>query len=188
MMYIIAAAVAALIIAADQITKYYVVHNFVMGAGSTPFIKGLINFTYVENEGGAWGIMQDHTWMLIGFTIIMMIICLALLIKNGFKSKLLFMSVTLVLSGGIGNLIDRISRGSVVDFIQFDFWRSFPIFNIADIAVCVGAGLLLLYFVLDMVKDYRAKKSLVDINAETSVADLENEAIEENEKIKSDDN
>ena len=82
-----------------------------------------------------------------------------MLIKEGFKNKLLFFSVCLILSGGIGNMIDRIFRnGNVVDFIHLHFMPEFPVFNIADCAVCIGAGLLLLYFIIDMIKDYKIRR------------------------------
>ena len=153
---------AALVIVADQLTKSFIASNFELGAQSVPFIKNIIDITYVENEGGAWGFMQDNTWLLVALTIIIMIVCVAMLIKDGFKHKLLFFGIVLVLSGGVGNLIDRIFKGRVVDFIQFDFWRTFPVFNVADIAVTLGAALLLLYFVIDIIKDYKNKKKAND--------------------------
>ena len=93
-----------------------------------------------------------------------MIICVALLIKEGFKNKLLFFSVSLILSGGIGNMIDRIFRdGNVVDFIHLHFMPTFPVFNIADCAVCIGACLLLLHFIIDMIKDYKIRRKNEEI-------------------------
>ena len=67
--------------------------------------------------------------------------------------------LSLVVSGGIGNLIDRIFRnGKVIDFLHFEFWPSFPVFNVADCAIVVGVGLLILYFVIDTVNEYKSKK------------------------------
>ena len=164
MIYAIATVLTVFIVALDQITKNLVVTNLVLGQSSIPVLGGLFNIVFVENEGGAWGFMQNNTWLLIAITVVIMIICFAMLIKYGLHSKMFFFSIVLVLSGGIGNLIDRISRGSVVDFIQFGFWKTFPVFNIADIAVCIGVALLLLYFVLDVIKDFKAKKEISDIN------------------------
>ena len=159
MLYLLAGIVSVLFLVADQISKWYIASNFVL-AESKPFINGLIDFTYVNNKGGAWGLMEGHTWILLSLTFFIMIICVALLIKEGFKNKLLFFSVCLILSGGIGNMIDRIFRqGNVVDFIHLHFMPTFPVFNIADCAVCIGAGLLFVYFILDMVKDYKLRRN-----------------------------
>lgn len=174
MLYLLAGIVSVLFLVADQISKWYIASNFVL-AESKPFINGLIDFTYVNNKGGAWGLMEGHTWILLSLTFFIMIICVALLIKEGFKNKLLFFSVCLILSGGIGNMIDRIFRqGNVVDFIHLHFMPTFPVFNIADCAVCIGAGLLFVYFILDMIKDYKLRRnnevrfhSAADENKET---------------------
>ena len=91
-----------------------------------------------------------------------MLICVSMLLKYGLKDKLLFWALTLVLSGGIGNLIDRIFRdGEVVDFIYLQF-MNFPLFNVADCTIVIGAGLMILYFILDMLKE--AKKRKADSN------------------------
>lgn len=158
MLYLLAGIISVLFLVADQLSKWYIASNYVL-AESKPFINGLIDFTYVNNKGGAWGLMEGHTWILLSLTFFIMIICVALLIKEGFKNKLLFFSVCLILSGGIGNMIDRIFRdGNVVDFIHLHFMPTFPVFNIADCAVCIGAGLLFVYFILDMIKDYKLRR------------------------------
>lgn len=164
MIYAIAAVLTVFIVAVDQITKFLISSNLILGQTSIPVLGGLFNIVFIENEGGAWGFMQNNTWMLIAVTVIIMIICFAMLVKYGLNSKMFFFSIVLVLAGGIGNLIDRIIRGSVVDFIQFGFWKTFPVFNVADIAVCIGVALLLVYFVLDILKDFRARKAVSDIN------------------------
>jgi len=165
MIYAIATVLTVFIVALDQITKDYVVRNLPMHlAVEDAGIPGIIDFMYVQNQGGAWGFMENYTWLLIAITILVMIICFALLVKYGLHSKMFFFSIVLVLAGGIGNLIDRIANGFVVDFIRFSFWPDFPVFNIADISVCIGVGLLLLYFILDIIKDFKAKKAVSDIN------------------------
>ena len=162
MSYIVACVVFVLVIIADQFTKLYVVANIPLANAASdtiPLIKGVIDLTHIHNNGGAWGLLGGYTWLLLGITLMVMIICIAMLIKNGFKSKLLFWAVLLILAGGIGNMIDRIIRGgSVVDFLQFHFWPTFPVFNVADIAVCLGAGLLILYFLCDIYKDRKEQK------------------------------
>lgn len=156
--YILALVVGLLVIAADQISKMIVASNMELGGKSVGFIDGFIEFAYIHNEGGAWGLMSGKTWILISVTVIAMLVCLALLFRHGAKSKLIFWAAVLVLSGGIGNMIDRVFRGGkVIDFLNFQF-IDFPVFNIADIAVCVGTGLLFLYFIVDTIKDLKARK------------------------------
>ncbi|MBP3390266.1 MAG: signal peptidase II [Clostridia bacterium] len=152
MSLILAILTAAFFLAADQITKYIVITNMELGQ-SIDFIDGLLDFTYIHNNGGAWGIFGGSRWFLIGFTAVIMLVLLILLIKNGKKNTLFLWAGSLILSGGIGNLIDRIFRdGKVIDFLHATF-INFPIFNVADCAVVIGAGLLILYFILDMKND-----------------------------------
>ncbi len=152
--YVLAVIIGVVFLALDQITKYIVVQNMPLGADAD-FIPGFIGFWHINNKGGAWGFLEGYTWILLSVTIIVMIICFALLLKHGIKNKLLFWAITLVLSGGLGNMIDRIfNGGEVVDFIHLEFMK-FPVFNIADCAIVVGAALLVLYFVVDMASDRR---------------------------------
>lgn len=157
--YILALTVGALVLGIDQYTKYLVVSTFDINEG-TEFINGIIDFQYIRNGGAAWGILEGHTWGLLAMTFIIMLVCIALLFKWGIKSKLVFWAMSLVLFGGLGNVIDRVFRGGlVVDFLHFEFWDTFPVFNIADCAICVGVGLLLLYFVVDTVKEIKEKRN-----------------------------
>ena len=150
--YILAIIVGAVFLVMDQITKNIVVQNMAENA-SLPFIPGIIRFWYIHNEGGAWGFLSGYTWILLSITIIVMLVCFALLLKHGMKNPLLFWAITLVLSGGLGNMIDRIfNNGKVVDFICLEF-IDFPVFNIADCAIVIGAGLLILYFIRDLIKE-----------------------------------
>ena len=157
--YILAVLCGALIILADRLTKYYISVNFVLGE-SREFINRFINLTYIHNRGGAWGMLYGHTYILIPLTVVIMAVCVFLYIKYGNKSRLLLWAITLVLSGGIGNMIDRVFHGgNVVDFLHFEFFPSFPIFNVADCAIVVGAGLLILYFILDAIKEEKQKRA-----------------------------
>lgn len=155
--YILALAAVALVVCLDQYTKYYVSINYASLESHT-LIPRIIDITYVRNTGAAWGMLKDHTWFLISVTAVVMLICLALILKYGAKNKLLFWSMILVLSGGIGNMIDRVFRGgSVIDFLQFGFWKDFPVFNLADCAIVLGACMLVLYFLLDVFKELRMR-------------------------------
>ncbi len=173
---ILAIICGVLVIGVDQLSKYlvtvYMEPNEVIS-----IIPNVIDFNRIlPNAGAAFGMFQGQTWPLIAVTLLIMIICVGMLIRHTFDSKLMFWALCLVLGGGIGNLIDRVFRGGgVIDFIEFSFF-DFPVFNVADIAVCVGAGMIMLYFVLDLIKDFRnKKKGITKINAEEdSVIEREN--------------
>lgn len=157
--YLSALVCSLLFIAADQYTKYFISTNMAL-YDRKEFINGLIDITYIQNTGGAWGIFSGYTWLLLSLTVIVMIICITLLFKFATKSRLLFWAISLVMAGGVGNMIDRIFRGGrVVDFLHFEFWPTFPVFNIADIGVVIGAGLLILYFIIDTINDYKKIKA-----------------------------
>lgn len=158
MSLIIAAIVGALMVVADQITKAVVLNTIAVSGDTVPFIKGFLSFYYTANTGAGFSIFTGKTVFLIAFTVIVMAFIVFLLVKGTFKHKLTDWGFCLVLSGGIGNLIDRVfNGGAVVDFIKTDFIE-FPIFNVADICVTVGAGLIILYFVIDLINEAKTKK------------------------------
>lgn len=163
---ILAVICGLLVVGADQLTKYLVTVMMETNEVIT-VIPGIINFNRIPpNAGAAFGMFSGQTWFLITITCVIMIICVAMLIRKTFDSRLMFWALCLVLGGGAGNLIDRIFRGgNVVDFLDFAF-MDFPVFNVADISVCVGACLILIYFIIDFVKDARKKNSIAKINAE----------------------
>ena len=157
MTYIIATICGVLCLVLDQVTKYLVSSNMVYGE-SFPIIKGLFNLTYINNGGAAFGMLQGKTWLLLSLTFFMMLICIGMIIKKTYRTPLIYWSVMFILAGGIGNMIDRVFRGGqVVDFIETAF-IDFPVFNVADISVCVGAGLMFLYFLIDIMKSLRKNK------------------------------
>ena len=157
--YILAVVSAVLLLGADQLTKYLISTRFELEE-SRVFLKGFIEFLYIHNRGGAWGLLYGKTYILIPITVIVMAVCIILYKKYGKKNKLLFWAIMLVLSGGIGNMIDRVFRdGNVIDFLHFEFLPSFPVFNVADCAIVVGAGLLILYFLVDSVKESKRKSA-----------------------------
>lgn len=156
--YIISAVTAVVMLIADQLSKLYVMNSFYLGQ-SKPIINGLFNMVYVHNNGAAWGAFSGKTYALIAVTAAVLLICIVLLVKNFGKNKFMFWALSLVVSGGIGNLIDRIFRGGeVVDFIQFDFFKAFPVFNIADCCIVIGAAMLILYCFIDAVKEFKKPK------------------------------
>ena len=156
--YILAIISGLIVLASDYISKEYVAATFFYGE-TKPFINGLLDFNYIRNKGAAWGAFSGNRAFLIVLTLVVMAICVFCLIKFGKNNKLFFWAITLVLSGGIGNMYDRIFRGGeVIDFLHFEFWPTFPVFNIADCAIVIGAGLLILYFILDTIKEFKEKR------------------------------
>ncbi len=156
--YILAILSGCLFLVADQVSKYFVINNFELGE-SKEFLNGFIDLIYINNKGGAWGILNGQTWTLLSITAILMIVCFTMLLKLGKQNKILFWAISLILFGGLGNMIDRIFRdGNVVDFLHFEFYPTFPIFNIADCAVVIGAGLLIVYFIFDSYRESKLKK------------------------------
>lgn len=125
----------------DRITKIYAVKHFI----SNPHSGSLINLTYLENRGAAFGILQDKRILFVILTIAIVLYLLYYFITN-LKSNSLALNIafSLIISGALGNFYDRLFQGYVVDFIEFAF-IDFPVFNIADILVTVGCGLLIIY-------------------------------------------
>lgn len=130
------------VIILDQIIKKAVVAAMSLYE-SIPVIQDIFHITYIHNTGAAFSIMEGRISVLILLPLVMIIgavIFMLIMRKKG--HPVLMTSVALIAGGGIGNLIDRIALGYVVDYLDF---RVFPVFNLADIAVCVGCGLLIVY-------------------------------------------
>ena len=125
-----------LVLVADQYTKLAITQDFFLGQ-SVPVLKGIFNLTYVQNTGGAFGIMR----LFIVISIVVILFIIYFLIKEEKKDIYVQIIFSLVLGGAISNLIDRLRLGFVVDFIDFQVW---PVFNIADAAITVGMVLLLI--------------------------------------------
>ena len=157
--YVLAVLCGALVMVFDQYTKHLIAANYVLGGKGKVLIPGLIDIIYVRNDGGAWGMLGGSTWLLLSLTVVIMLVCIALLLKYGAKNKFMFWAILLIISGGLGNMIDRIFRGGyVVDFLHFTFWDSFPVFNVADCAIVIGGAMLVLYLINGIFKEYRNKK------------------------------
>ena len=133
--------IAAAVIVFDRVVKKLVVSNMVPWE-TIPVIEDIFHFTYVQNRGAAFSMWQGQWIILIGFPLAAIAVGLILIhLKRNKWDKLMLTSVAMNCGGGLGNLIDRIMLGYVVDL--FDF-RVFPVFNIADIFICVGCGLMIL--------------------------------------------
>ena len=126
------------ILAADVFTKY-LVEIYLQPRGSIQIIKNVFHLTYVQNRGIAFGIMQNKSWFFVPITLLIICIMIYILFTMRQSSLLMRISLMLILSGALGNLKDRLMKGYVVDFFDFRVW---PVFNIADSAIVIGAVLL----------------------------------------------
>ena len=143
-----------LTIAADQATKLLTLQYLT----DTPMrlIPEVLHLTYVENKGAAFGMLADQRWVFIVISTVAIVALVAYLFIKKPKDKLLCISLALIAGGGIGNMIDRIFRGFVVDMIDVTL-INFYVFNVADSAVCIGCGLLILYMILDEIRTKKEK-------------------------------
>ncbi len=142
--------------ALDQLIKVWAT-TYLLPVGSMPLIPGFIELRYVLNDGMAFSLLSGRRWLLIGVTgVVLLAVAIALIVhKMPRLERIVWM---LVLGGGLGNLIDRVRTGVVVDYLNFQF-IDFPVFNFADICVCTGVGLLVLSLLLDLRKERRAAAS-----------------------------
>ena len=141
----------------DQLSKYLAV-IYLKGGESFPIIKNVLHLTYVENEGAAFGMLKDHRWIFMIISSVAIIGLFVYLVKNHKASRLQNVALTMIIAGGIGNMIDRVVLGYVVDFIDFTL-INFAIFNVADSFVCVGVGLLIIYLLMTLKREHDAEKA-----------------------------
>ncbi len=145
----------AFLTAADQLIKLFVEREL-QSVGSASFIDGFIGWSYVRNTGAAFGSFSQSTALLSVVTGVMILAILVLIVMKRIKSKFCLTCAVLIASGGLGNLIDRIAKGYVVDFIDVQF-MDFAVFNLADIFVTCGSIALMLYVIADMLRDRKKK-------------------------------
>ena len=155
--YIIYSAIIAGGIIIDQITKALAV-AYLKAIETCPLIEGVLHLTYAENTGMAFGMLKNHRWVFMVTSTILILAMGFYLYAMKSESRLYDLAIAMVVSGGLGNMIDRVGLGYVVDFIDFRL-INFAVFNGADSFVCVGAGLLMLALILDLVKEAKAKKA-----------------------------
>ncbi len=143
----------------DQLSKWLVV-AFVKDA-PVEVIPKILNFEYAENRGMAFSLLEDNRWIFMTLSSVAIVALSVYLYKTYRVSKLQNIAVAFIIGGGIGNMIDRIILGYVIDFIDF---CAFPkiwyfTFNVADSFVCVGAGLMMLYLLRDIIREIKAQKA-----------------------------
>ena len=132
-----------LLILMDQAVKGYVVKEIPLG-GMRRFIPKVVSLTYLKNSGAAFSMLENQQWFFTIITLTAMGAAFVYLYRHIKGSLWLLLGLTLIISGGIGNFIDRVRQGFVVDMFHLDF-MNFAIFNVADIYLTIGVGLLLIY-------------------------------------------
>ena len=162
----------------DQLTKYLTVLHL-KPIDTLPIIEDVLHLTYVENTGAAFGMMKDARWVFMVTSTVAIIGILGYMIHRAYikKEKMPWMealSLSLIVGGGIGNMIDRTMLGYVVDMIDCRF-INFAVFNVADSFVCIGAGLMILYLIILTVKEYKAEKAAKHALAEGEDTESESE-------------
>ena len=133
---IVAFAIMALVAAVDQVTKIAAVKELVHVGNSTTAIPGVLDFTYVLNSGATAGILSDHRWVFMIISTVVIVAASVYIALGKVRYNFTAVSLSLIIGGGIGNMIDRVARGEVVDFIDVTLVDFFPfntVFNVADI-------------------------------------------------------
>ncbi len=132
----------------DRITKLWAV-NALMGQKDITIIKDFFDFSYLENRGAAFGIFQGKAYLLAAVTVVILFFLFVNYLKTKNKTRIFTWSTGLIISGAVGNLIDRLRLGYVVDFVTLHFKEIyyFPSFNVADMCITFGTGLLIIYII-----------------------------------------
>ncbi|MBR3639081.1 MAG: signal peptidase II [Clostridia bacterium] len=154
---ILYAAIAAAVIAADQVTKY-AAQTALRDIETFPLIRGVLHLTYVENTGAAFGMLSDKRWVFMVLSSVALVAMAVFTVINRNGRMMTNVAVAMIFGGGVGNMIDRFANGFVVDFIDFrliNFW----VFNVADSFVCIGCGVLILSLILGEIKSGKEKKT-----------------------------
>ena len=153
---IITAFIMLVLIALDQVFKVLSI-NCIKPVSSIPIINKILRLNYVENTGAAFGLFKNNTVVLTVFTAAVILFCLYFIFIKPFEKPMFNVFLVMIVSGGIGNLIDRMFRSFVVDYIEVLF-IDFPVFNFADILVTVGCFLLAFYLIFDTLKEKKNVK------------------------------
>lgn len=141
-MAFVALILAAVLAMIDQIIKYFVT-IYLQPVGTVSVIDNLFKLTYVENRGVAFGMFSDMRWIFVAFTLILIIAIIIIMFTKRPKGTFLYICFALIIGGGIGNLIDRIFYGYVIDYLSISFFP--PVCNFADYCITAGTVMLVIY-------------------------------------------
>lgn len=156
-MTVILIAVIAGVIGLDQLTKWLTIVHLDEWE-SFPLWQDVLHFTYVKNTGMAFGMLKDHRWVFMVFSAIAIVGLAIYLFRFRPESRWMQIAMAFIIGGGIGNMIDRIILGYVIDFIDFTL-INFAVFNVADSFVCIGAGMMIAYLLIDLVREIKLEKA-----------------------------
>ena len=156
MLQVITLVSVALLVAADQFIKLLVLKHL-KPIGSLPLVDGIVQLNYAENTGAAFGSFSAHTDLLSIFTFLMIIIGLLYLFIKKRKLDVEYVCIALIIAGGLGNLIDRVFRGFVVDYIE-PLFINFAIFNFADILVTCSSVVLVIWLIYEIYREGKEEK------------------------------
>lgn len=140
----------------DRLTKWLAV-KYLEPIFSFAVIEDVLNFTFVKNTGAAFGMLSEHRWIFMTVSTVAIAAMTVFLYMRKSPNMLYAISLSAIISGGIGNMIDRVALGYVVDFIDVQF-IDFAVFNVADCFVTVGAVGLIILLIADLIRDSYAKK------------------------------
>ena len=142
---------SAVLALVDQLLKLLVKAELAP-IGELPLLDGVLHLTYVENRGMAFGMMQGQKWPLIWVTALVLLVLIAGIIMGKIRKPATLFTTAVIIGGGIGNLIDRVYRGYVIDYIDFRV-INFAVFNFADICVTCGTAVLLVILFVEMLRE-----------------------------------
>ncbi|HZJ75074.1 MAG TPA: signal peptidase II, partial [Clostridia bacterium] len=134
--------VGAVLVIIDLIIKYFI-SAYLQPVGSISLIDNIVSLTYVENKGVAFGMFSDMRWIFVALTSILLVIIIFYMFKKRPKGKFFYVCAALIIGGGIGNLIDRIFYGYVIDYLSLSFFP--PVCNFADYCITAGTIMLVIY-------------------------------------------
>lgn len=138
--------IAVISVILDQIVKYLIISKCTLYK-KNPVIDGFFNITYVQNRGAAWGILNNNIILLVVITVLALGLICSFIFKESNIKKLDIVLYGMLLGGIIGNFIDRIFRGYVIDFLDFIiFGYDFPVFNIADMLIVISVGIMIITY------------------------------------------
>lgn len=160
-MFVFSLVLIAALIAADQIIKLIVDANLEIGRVIEVIKFGdfkLFSLSHVRNSGAAWSMMQGKTWFLVGVPLVICGLGIWYMYKRRDNSRFEMVSLSMLVAGGVGNLIDRVRLHEVIDYIKFEPFN-FPVFNFADICVVAGALMFAVYIIFLDKSDKKAAKS-----------------------------
>ena len=161
----LSALLALALLALDQWVKRHITLTLPLGE-TRPLLPGLVELKTVHNYGAAWSSFSGARWLLVAATSLIVLVILSLLVRRVVRHPLGTLACCLIVSGGLGNILDRVRLGYVVDMFHFQFYERYPVFNVADVCIVSGCVLGLIYYQWFYEKYDKREKS--DGNADAS--------------------